>query len=149
VRASITVSSSAFTGIGAATQLMLVLREEAAKDWILGSEMSGGMQRALSAIIGLYLASPSSVIFIDEIENSLGKNCMPPLVDLIVSRASDLQFIITSHHPYIINNIPISAWRLVQRRGSRVRVIDARDIPSLQRASHHEAFDRLINLPEF
>ena len=68
----------------------------------------------------------------DEFENSLGVNCMGPLTDFILSRANDLQFIITSHHPYIINNIPKSYWKIVRRKGSAVRVTPASEIPALQ-----------------
>ena len=35
------------------------------------------------------------------------------------------------------------------RKGSVVRVVSARDIPALRGASHHQAFTRLINLPEY
>jgi predicted ATPase len=129
--------------------LTLNVKERGVGNWIYGPDLSAGMVRAFSMIAALNLAEPGSVVLIDEIENSLGKNCMPALVDLLLSRAPDLQFIITSHHPYIINNIPLSAWKLVRREGSRVRVVHARDIPELQEASHHEAFDRLMNLPEF
>ncbi|MDC0748390.1 AAA family ATPase [Polyangium mundeleinium] len=130
-------------------QFILLLRERGASDWIVGADVSGGMRRVLATILGLRLTPPGSVILIDEFENSLGKNCLPALVDLILESAPQMQFIITSHHPYVINNIPISEWKLVQRRGSAVRVRSARDVPALQRASHFDAFDRLLNLPEF
>jgi hypothetical protein len=131
------------------TVLRLALRDRSAKDWIFGPDLSSGMVRVLATMIGLALTPAGSVILIDEIENSLGKNCLPDLIDLILGRAPDFQFIITSHHPYVINNLPVSTWKLVQRRGSQVRVLAARDIPELQRASHFDAFDRLLNLPEY
>ena len=135
--------------LGSGVQLELNIQEEGTDAWIPQSEMSSGMLRVLLHLIELSLAPSGSVIIIDEFENSLGKNCMPQLTDFIMSRAPDLQFFITSHHPYVINKIPIDTWKLVQRRGGRVRVVSARDIPALQAASHHDAFDRLLNLPEF
>ena len=107
------------------------------------------MLRTLVHLFELYLAPPGSVIIIDEFENSLGVNCMPQLTDFIMSWAPGLQFILTSHHPYIINKIPIDTWKLVKRHGGHVRIISARDIPSLQNVSHQQAFIRPINLLEF
>ncbi|HRI68494.1 MAG TPA: AAA family ATPase, partial [Polyangium sp.] len=127
---------------------VLRFRERSARDWIIGPEISAGMRRVLATILGIRLTPDDSVILIDELENSLGKNCLPAMVDLLLENAHRLQFIITSHHPYVINNIPISEWKLVQRRGSVVQIKNARDIPSLQRASHFEAFDRLMNLSD-
>lgn len=129
--------------------LELSIREKGSDLWIAQSEISSGMLRTLVHLIELTLAPSGSVIVIDEFENSLGVNCMPQLTDFILSRAPDLQFILTSHHPYVINKIPPETWKLVTRKGGHVRVISAKDIPSLQGISHQKAFIRLINLPEF
>lgn len=135
-------------GASLSTSLMLRLRERDAKEWILGPDISAGMRRVLATILGIQLTSDGCVVLIDELENSLGKNCLPAMVDLLLENAHRLQFIITSHHPYVINNIPINEWKLVQRRGSVVSVKNARDIPEFQRSSHFDAFDRLMNLSE-
>jgi hypothetical protein len=69
---------------------------------------------------------------------------------LLLRRAPDLQFIVTSHHPYIIEKIPPEHWKIVTRRGSHVRVLDARAIPALVKGrSRLDHFTRLINLPEY
>ena len=136
------------TSEGDETVLELKLRESSAKEVISHEDVASGMRRTLGHLIELVTAPHSSVILIDEFENSLGANCMPDVVRLLHSRP-DLQFIITSHHPYVINNIPKDTWKLVQRKGSNVRVTSARDIPALQDASHHQAYLRLVNLPEF
>lgn len=133
---------------GTSTNLLLCLRERDAKEWIPGPDISAGMRRVLATILGIHLTPDDSVMLIDELENSLGKNCLPAIVDLLLENAPRIQFVITSHHPYVINNIPISEWKLVQRRGSIVSVKNARDIPELQKASHFDAFDRLMNLTE-
>jgi hypothetical protein len=131
------------------SKFLLRIREDGYDDWIPQDHMSSGMVRTLAHLIELTVAPPGSVIVIDEFENSLGINCMPPLVDFLLERAPDFQYILTSHHPYIINNLPTDTWKLVMRKGSVVRVVSARDIPALRGASHHQAFTRLINLPEY
>jgi AAA domain, putative AbiEii toxin, Type IV TA system len=113
-------------------------------------QMSLGMQRYLSFLIHLSFAPPGTVVLIDELESSFGVNCLPAVTDFLLRRAPDLQFIITSHHPYIIEKIPPSHWKIVTRHGSRVRVLDAKSIPALVGGrSHLDRFTRLINLPEY
>ena len=79
-------------------------------------------------LLELALASPGTVIVIDEFENSLGVNCLPALSDLLLDHARELQFILTSHHPYVINNIPSTWWKVVTRQGGVVTVKDAESI---------------------
>lgn len=130
-------------------RLSFKLKERGVPTWIEAQEISSGMARTLNHLVDLMLAPPGSVVLIDEFENSLGVNCMGPLTDFLLSRANDLQFIITSHHPYIINNIPKAYWKLVRRKGSTVRVTPASEIPALQGSSAQDDFIRLINSPEF
>ncbi|MCY1083475.1 AAA family ATPase [Archangium lansingense] len=129
--------------------LSFKLKERGVPTWIEARDISSGMARTLNHLVDLMLAPAGTVFLIDEFENSLGVNCMGPLTDFILSRADDLQFIITSHHPYIINNIPKSYWKLVRRKGSTVRVTPASEIPALQGPSAQDDFIRLINSPEF
>ena len=134
---------------GASTVVLdLAIHEEGASLPISQSEMSAGMLRTLVHLVEISLSPPGAVILIDEFENSLGVNCMPDLTRLMLSR-SDCQFILTSHHPYVINNIPPATWKLVTRNGGTVRVQSTRDVPALQVPSHQQAFIRLINLPEY
>jgi predicted ATPase len=129
--------------------LSFKLKERGVPSWIEASDISSGMARTLVHLVNLTVAPAGTVVLIDEFENSLGVNCMGPLTDFILSRANDLQFIITSHHPYIINNIPKSYWKIVRRKGSTVRVTPASEIPALQGPSAQDDFIRLINSPEF
>ncbi|KFA90838.1 hypothetical protein Q664_25995 [Archangium violaceum Cb vi76] len=129
--------------------LSFKLKEHGVPKWIRAEDISSGMARTLNHLVDLMLAPAGTVVLIDEFENSLGVNCMGPLTDFILSRANDLQFVITSHHPYIINNIPKSHWKLVRRKGSTVRVTPASEIPALQGPSAQDDFIRLINSPEF
>lgn len=116
--------------------------------WIPQSRISSGMLKTLVYLYELDASPPGSVILIDEFEASLGLNCLPAMTEALLARG-DCQFIVTSHHPYVINNIPIEHWKLVERNRSVVRLVSARDIPALNSASHHEAFLRLINLDRY
>jgi hypothetical protein len=116
--------------------------------WVPQPQISSGMLKTLVYLCEIETAAPGAVIVIDEFEASLGLNCLPAMTDALLAR-SDCQFIVTSHHPYVINKLPIDCWKLVVRDGSLVRLVPSRDIPELQRASHHEAFLRLINLDQY
>jgi hypothetical protein len=65
----------------------------------------------------------------------------------ILTSERDLQFIITSHHPYIINNIDYHYWKLVTRNGSILKAENATKY-GIGR-SKHEAFTQLINLDAY
>ncbi len=128
--------------------LVLGIREEGIEKWILERRLSEGMLRVLNYLFEITLAPSDSVIVIDEVENSLGINCLPQLIEYFLRRA-DLQFILTSHHPYVINNIPVKYWKLVTRKGSEVTVKNASELPALSSVSSLEKFTQLMNLEEY
>jgi predicted ATPase len=126
--------------------ILFYMKEKGIDNWIKQTEISSGMFKTLMHISELYLSAEGSVILIDEFENSLGVNCIDILAeDLLVNR--DLQFIITSHHPYIINKIGMEHWKIVTRRGGVVTVKDAKDFNLGN--SRHESFMQLINLDAY
>jgi hypothetical protein len=127
-------------------RLFLEIKENGVEDWIPQERISSGMFRTLIFLIEVITAPEESVILIDEFENSLGINCMAELTDFILDKSSDIQFILTSHHPYIINNIPWDNWQIVNKSGNKVRVRKAPDIPELNTASSLDKFTQLINL---
>ncbi len=129
--------------------LAIGVKEHEVKGWITTPRLSSGMLRILVHLIELAMAPPGTVIIIDEIENSLGVNCLPELTDRFLERSRELQFILTSHHPYIINNVPSKFWKIVTRKGSTVTVLDEESIPGLKTASSHEKFILLMNLKEY
>ncbi|WP_437589501.1 AAA family ATPase [Sorangium sp. So ce1000] len=135
---------------GGMYNMALSAAESGVDDWIFFYRMSSGMQRYLSFLVHLSFAPRGTVVLIDELESSLGVNCLPAVTRFLLSRAPDLQLILTSHHPYIIEQIPPSHWKIVTRKGSRVRVLDAEKIPAMaDERSHLDRFTRLINLPEY
>lgn len=123
------------------------IKEKNISDWIEDYKMSSGMWKTLMQLAELYLCADNSVILIDEFENSLGINCIDEVTYQILASERDLQFIITSHHPYIINKIPYQDWKLVTRKGSVVQAKNATDYGIGK--SRLQAFTQLGNLPEF
>lgn len=126
-------------------QLAIGVKEHGVSGWIVSPVLSHGMFQTLILLIELELAPAETIFLIDEIENGLGVNCLPQLMDQFLVRSRDLQFIITSHHPYVINNIPTEYWKIVTRQGSTVSVMSANAVPELQTKSAHEKFILLLN----
>ncbi len=108
-------------------QPSISIKEKSVPKWISENRMSSGMLRTIIHIAEMFLANEGSVILIDEVENSLGINCIDILTDDLIHENKTLQFIATSHHPYIINNIPYEYWKIVTRQGGHIRICNASD----------------------
>jgi len=124
----------------------IFIKENCVPQWIRDDKMSSGMLRTLIHISEIYLSTPGTVILIDEFENSLGINCIDILTDDLIHENKNLQFIATSHHPYIINNIPYEYWKIVTRKGGHINIRNASDY-SLGK-SKQEAFLQLTKILE-
>ena len=124
----------------------IFIKEKSVPKWIREDKMSSGMLRTLIHISEIYLSTPGTVILIDEFENSLGINCIDILTDDLIHENKTLQFIATSHHPYIINNIPYEYWKIVTRKGGHINIRNASDY-SLGK-SKQEAFLQLTKILE-
>jgi ABC-type dipeptide/oligopeptide/nickel transport system ATPase component len=121
--------------------------KERGTDWISQGEISSGMIKSLMHISEMRLLAEGSTILIDEFENSLGVNCIDAVAGDLVHPERNLQYIITSHHPYIINNIDMKYWKVVMRKGANVYTRNAAQLKLGK--SKHEAFKQLLNLEEF
>lgn len=119
------------------------IKEKRVNDWI--ENISSGMLKTFMYISELSLSPEGAVILIDEFENSLGVNCIDSVTDLILENR-DLQFFITSHHPYIINNISPAYWKIVTRTGGLVSVKNSEYFHISN--SRQKAFIDLINILE-
>ena len=106
---------------------LIAIKEKSVDYWIEQPMISAGMLKSLMYIAEIYLLPQGSVVLIDEFENSLGINCIDSITDNLLS-SNGLQFIITSHHPYIINNINPQNWKIVTRKAGIVETIDASNI---------------------
>lgn len=114
---------------------------------LLQRDISNGMLKTIYYIVELFTMSEDSLVLIDEFENGLGVNCIDVLSELMLSERNDLQFIITSHHPKIINAIDKDKWRIIDRDNCIVR-----NSGSLEYGignSQHDAYFNLINRWEF
>jgi predicted ATP-dependent endonuclease of OLD family len=128
-------------------QPYIQIKESGVNKWIHQFRISSGMFRALIHISELYLVSDGTLILIDEFENSLGVNCIDELTNEVITAKRNLQFIITSHHPYIINNIDFKHWKLVTRNADTVKILEPESL-NLGK-SKHDAFIQLINLEQY
>ena len=115
--------------------------------WITQENISSGMFRSLVHISEIHLCSEGSVFLIDEFENSLGINCINELTNDILSYKRQIQYILTSHHPYIINNVGYSHWKLVTRNKGIVKTHNP-DKYNIGK-SKHDAFMQLIQLDQY
>ncbi len=84
---------------------------------------------------------------IDEYENSLGINAIDFLPQFILDNGKDIQFFITTHHPYLINQMPIKDWLVFHREGSTVKNKSGIELEGLYGKSKQQAFVQLINDP--
>lgn len=125
----------------------LQIKEKNVSKWIFHNKISSGMFKTLIQISQLFLCSESTVILIDEFENSLGINCIDTLTENLMYDNRNIQFILTSHHPYIINAIGMEHWKVVSRRGGIISTKDAKDYKLGK--SKHESFKQLIQLSDY
>jgi predicted ATPase len=84
------------------------------------TEMSQGMFRALSLLIQLnysFLSKYPSCILIDDIGEGLDFDRSKSLINLIIDkvRESNVQVIMTTNDRFVMNNIPIEHWSVIQR----------------------------------
>lgn len=114
---------------------------------LMQNEISNGMLKTIYYIVELITMSKNSVVLIDEFENGLGVNCIDVLAELLISERNDLQFIITSHHPKIINQISNLKWKIIEREINIVKNSDSNEYGISH--SQHDAYFNLLNRWEF
>lgn len=114
---------------------------------IASADISNGMLKTIECITEVMLLKKDRIYVIDELENSLGVNCIDALTELILTERKDIQFIVTSHHPRIMNGIDRKKWKLIERERC---TISNRDSESLGIGnSKHDAYFNLVNRLEF
>ena len=123
------------------------ISEHKVAKWISIDNLSSGMKKVLLILTDIFLLPEGGVYLIDEYENSLGINAIEFLPSFILTVEKNLQFFITSHHPYIINKIPVTDWYVFHRRGSEVQIKPGRDLAERFGKSKQQAFVQLINDP--
>jgi Fe-S cluster assembly ATPase SufC len=140
------VEKIAFFENEAEKNYQLCIKEENT-GWICQGHLSSGMFKTLMFMTQMSILSGRCVVLMDEVENSLGLNCIDILWDELKRFDRDDQFLITTHHSYVINNVEPKYWKVITREAGVVTVKDAHDLKIGM--SHHDAFMQLINTPEY
>ena len=121
------------------------IKEKGSNNWIFIPEFSSGMLKILIMLVDIILLPKGGISIIDEYENSLGINSIGFLPSLIYDLEKDNQFFISSHHPYIINEIPISNWYVFHRENMKVKILYGDSLLERYGRSNQSAFTKLIN----
>jgi predicted ATPase len=126
---------------------IFVIKERHVDKQVMLPEFSSGMQKVLLIITDVLTLPRFGTYLIDEYENSLGVNAIGFLPELLLEYGADNQFFITSHHPYLINNMPVNDWHIFHRKGSKVTIKPGREFAEKFGASKQQAFIQLMNDP--
>ena len=122
-------------------------KEKNLDNWIPVNDISSGMQKIFLIAQDLFLMPDGGISIIDEYENSLGINAINYFPELILTKNLKSQFFISSHHPYIINNVPIENWLVFNRKGTTVRIKTGKELKTDFGKSKQQQFIKLINDP--
>jgi len=92
-------------------------------------EMSMGMYRCVALIINMnfsLFSGDSSSILIDDIGEGLDYERSTALIDLLIDRCGDgkIQLIMTSNDKFIMNEVDLSFWHIIDRHGNKVQILD-------------------------
>jgi energy-coupling factor transporter ATP-binding protein EcfA2 len=95
-------------------------------------EMSQGMFRALSLLVQLnysLLASIPSCILIDDIGEGLDYERSSDLIKLLIDKAknSRVQLIMSTNDRFVMNNVPLEYWSIMQRFSDRSEIYNYRN----------------------
>jgi predicted ATPase len=126
---------------------MFCIKEKYIKSWIGAHELSSGMQKVLLILTDIISLPDGALYLIDEYENSLGVTAIDFFPSLIATSFSDVQFIFTSHHPYLINKIPVENWLIFHRKASKVKIRYGESNVQSYGRSKQEKFIQLLNDP--
>lgn len=125
------------------------IREKNVARWISYIELSRGMQKVLLMLTDIATMPRGSIYLIDEYENSLGVNAIDFFPSFLEEIEEDYQFIITSHHPYLINSVDPKNWHILYREGSIVKISSGEVNVQKFGKSKQKAFIQLLNDPFF
>ncbi len=118
--------------------------------WIPLNDLSSGMKKVLLILTDIFtMPENGGVYLLDEYENSLGINAINFFPSILFESGIKSQFIITSHHPYIIGNVPVKSWIVLHRKGKEVLVKQGGALEERYSKSKQKAFVQLINDPFF
>jgi AAA15 family ATPase/GTPase len=127
---------------------IVALKEKHVSKWIPISQFSSGMRKVLLILTDIFtMPREGGIYLIDEYENSLGINAINFFPSILSETDTPIQYIITSHHPYIIGNIPVKNWIILYRKGNEILVKQGDELEKRFGKSKQQAFIQLINDP--
>jgi hypothetical protein len=100
---------------------------------VIQTDMSQGMFRALSVIIHLTyhaLMKTSVTFIIDDIGEGLDFDRSSRLIKLLIETAEkndNIQLIMSTNDRFVMNNVPLEYWQVIQRKGSECQVFNSRN----------------------
>lgn len=109
--------------------------------------VSSGLLKTIYIVTVVRFSIGNTVVLLDEIENGLGINCLDEITQYIIQNAdiTNSQFILTSHHPYIINQISESNWKIISQKDGVISSASAQDIGIDTVNNRQEKFFQLMN----
>jgi hypothetical protein len=126
---------------------VFVVKERGVSQWLPLPVLSSGMQKVLLIATDIVTLPSGTTYLIDEYENSLGINAIDFLPQFLIEHGGNKQFFITTHHPYLINSMPMRAWRVFHRKGQTVSIKLGEELEERFGKSKQKAFIQLINDP--
>ncbi len=124
-----------------------MVMEDGIKNRIPLKELSSGMVKVLLILTDIFTMPDGFIYELDEYENSLGVNIINFLPSLLLEHQKSKQFLITTHHPYLINKMPVSNWYVLGRNGAHVNIKYGDELVKRYGKSSQESFIKLINDP--
>lgn len=112
-------------------------------------DISSGMQKVLLILTDVVVSPPEVLYMMDEYENSLGVNAINFLPAFLNECGHEKQFIITTHHPSLINAIPVDNWFVFNRKGTSIRIKQGQSLAEKYGRSKQDKFIQLLNDPFF
>lgn len=129
--------------------IVLLVSEKGVATPVPLADISSGMQKVLLILTDVVVSPPEMLYMIDEYENSLGVNAINFLPSFLAECGRDKQFIITTHHPTLINAIPVENWFVFNRQGTKIRIKQGEKLAGKFSRSKQEKFIQLLNDPFF
>jgi predicted ATPase len=127
---------------------VVAMKEKHLNKWIQIAQFSSGLKKVLLILTDIFtMPEEGGIYLIDEYENSLGINAINFFPSILSETDTPIQFIITSHHPYIIGNIPVKNWIILYRKGNEIMIKQGSELEERYGRSKQKAFIQLINDP--
>jgi len=119
-------------GIDSVTPEGIFIKEKGHSHRVEQNEISQGLFRAISLFIQLRFSekfSEPSLILIDDIGEGIDYERSGALIHAIIgiAKISNVQLIMTTNDRFVMNNVPLEYWSVLERDGGRCSVLNYRN----------------------